>query len=113
VEQQGFLGDQVKQVKAGGASSAHGLRGGALDGGRAVRETIDRNQREVAETAARFFESKRVRRIMLGGTDENISRFKSHLPKSMQSLVVGSFAMGMTASNAEVLQKVLDQALEK
>jgi len=31
----------------------------------------------------------------------------------MQSLVVGSFAMGMTASNAEVLQKVLDQALEK
>ena len=113
VEQQGFLGDQVKQVKAGGASSAHGLRGGALDGGRAVRETIDRNQREVAETAARFFESKRVRRILLGGTDENISRFKSHLPKSMQSLVVGSFAMGMTASNAEVLQKVLDQALEK
>jgi len=113
VEQQGFLGDQVKQVKAGGASSAHGLRGGALDGGRAMRETIDRNQREVAETAARFFESKRVRRIMLGGTDENISRFKSHLPKSMQSLVVGSFAMGMTASNAEVLQKVLDQALEK
>jgi len=113
VEQKGFLGEQVKQVKAGGASSAHGLRGGALDGARAMRETIDRNLRDVADTAARFFESKRVRRIMLGGTDENISRFKSHLPKSMQSLIVGSFAMGMTASNAEVLQKVLEQALEK
>lgn len=113
VEQQGFLGDLVKQVKSGGASSSHGLRGGGLDGGRAMRETIDRNLREVADTAARFFESKRVRRIMLGGTDENVSRFRNHLPKSMQSLVAGSFAMGMTATNAEVLQKVLEQAQEK
>lgn len=113
VEQQGFLGDQVKHVKNGGASSSHGLRGGALDGGRAVRETIDRNLREVADTAARFFESKRVRRIMLGGTEENISRFRSHLPKSMQSIVTGSFAMSMTATNAEVLQKVLERAQER
>lgn len=113
VEQQGILGDQVKQVKSGGASSAHGLRGGALDGGRAMRETIDRNLREAAETAARFFESKHVRRLMLGGTDENVSRFRNHLPKSLQSIVAGSFAMGMTATNTEVLHKVLELVQEK
>ena len=108
VEQQGYLGDLVKQVKSGGASSAHGLRGGALDGGRTMRETIDRNLREVVDAAAKFFESKHVRRVMIGGTDENVSRFRGHLPKSMQSIIVGTFPMSMTASNSEVLQKVLE-----
>ncbi len=83
VEQEGFLGEQVKQIKSGGASSAHGLRGGSLNSGRSVRETIDRNQRDIAELATRFLESKRVRRIMIGGTDENDSHFRNNfLPKS-------------------------------
>jgi len=107
VEQEGYLGDLVKHVKDGGASSAHGLRGGALVGGRTVREKIDRNQREIAEAATRFLETKRVRRILIGGTDENVSHFRNFLPKSLQSLVAGTFAMAMTASSTEVLQKVL------
>lgn len=107
VEQQGFLGDLVKQVKSGGASSAHGLRGGALDGSRAMREKIDRNQRDTADAASKFFEAKHVRRIMLGGSDDNVSHFRNFLPKSMQSLIIGTFAMSMTASNGEVMQKVL------
>lgn len=108
VEQQGVLGDLVKHVKSGGASSSHGLRGGALDSGRTMRETIDRNLREVADTAAKFFETKHIRRVMLGGTDENVSHFRNYLPKSLQSLIVGSFPISMTATNAEVLQKVMD-----
>jgi len=107
VEQEGYLGDLVKHVKSGSASSAHGLRGGGQDGARTVRETIDRNQREIAEAATRFLETKRVRRILLGGTDENVSHFRNFLPKSMQSLIVGTFAMAMTANSAEVIQKVL------
>ena len=107
VEQEGYLGDLVKHVKSGSASSAHGLRGGGQDGARTVRETIDRNQREIAEAATRFLETKRVRRILLGGTDENASHFRNFLPKSMQSLIVGTFAMAMTANSAEVMQKVL------
>ncbi|HOW90725.1 MAG TPA: VLRF1 family aeRF1-type release factor [Anaerolineaceae bacterium] len=107
VEQEGYLGDLVKHVKSGSASSAHGLRGGGQDGARTVRETIDRNQRDIAEAATRFLETKRVRRILLGGTDENVSHFRNFLPKSMQSLIVGTFAMAMTANSAEVMQKVL------
>jgi peptide chain release factor subunit 1 len=107
IEQEGFLGDQVKQVKDGSSTSSHGLRGGSLDGSRNMRETIDRNLREMAEESAHFFQAKKIRRIMIGGTDENISRFRNFLPKSLQSLVVGSFAMSMTVSHADVLQKVL------
>ena len=105
VEQQGFLGSLVKQVKTGAASV--GMRGGEGDGSRAVKETINRNIREIAETAAKFFESKRVRCVMVGGSDDNVSLLRNSLPKSMQSLVVGTFTLSMTASNAEVLQKVL------
>lgn len=105
-EQQGVLGHLVKQVKSGSASSEHGLRGGG-DASRAMKETINRNIREIAEAATRFFEAKRVRRVMLGGSDENVSQLRNTLPKSIQSLVVGTFTLGMTASNAEVLQKVL------
>ena len=107
MEQQGYLGDLVKQVKTGGSTSAHGLRGGSFDSARGVNETIDRNQREIAETAAKFFESKKIRRIMLGGSDDNVSRFRSFLPKSMQSIVVDTFPMSMTVSHAEVLHKVM------
>ncbi len=112
VEQEGYLGDLVKHVKDGGASSAHGLRGGSLAGGRTVRETIDRNQREIAEAATKFLETKRVRRILIGGTDENVSHFRNFMPKAMQSLVVGSFAMAMTATTSEVLHKVLQTLQE-
>ncbi len=112
MEQQGFLGDLVKQVKSGGSTSAHGLRRGSKDGSKGVNEIIDRNLREIAELATRFFESKKVRRIMIAGTDDNIAHFRSILPKSMQSLVVDTFAMSMTATHADVLQKVL-QATQK
>ena len=107
VEQQGVMGDPVKHVKTGGASSAHGQRGGTLDSGRTMRETVDRNLREVADNATRFFESRHVRRILLGGTDENTSHFRQYLPKSLQSIVAGTFSISMTASNSEVLQKVI------
>ena len=112
VEQEGYLGDLVKHVKDGGASSAHGLRGGSLASGRTVRETIDRNQREIAEAATKFLETKRVRRILIGGTDENVSHFRNFMPKAMQSLVVGSFTMAMTATTSEVLHKVLQTLQE-
>jgi hypothetical protein len=72
-----------------------------------VRETIDRNLRDTADETTRFFQNKKVRRILIGGTDENVSRFRNHLPKGLQSLVVGTFAMSMTVSHADVLQKVL------
>ena len=48
-----------------------------------------------------------VRRILIGGTDDNVALFRSQLPKSWQSLVIGSFPVGMTASNQEVLERAM------
>ncbi len=107
VDQQEFLGSQVKQVKSGGASSEHGLRGGAMIGSQKVSETIDRNLREIAAKASKFFDAKRVRRIMIGGTDENVSRFRAFLPKSQQSLIVRTFALNRNVNQAEIRQKVM------
>jgi hypothetical protein len=107
VDQQEFKGEQVKQVKSGGSTSTHSLRGGAMIGSRTIMETVDRNFREAAERASKYFDSKRVRRIMIGGTDENVSRFRNLLPKSQQSLIVRTFAMNKNVNHAEIRQKVM------
>jgi peptide subunit release factor 1 (eRF1) len=48
-----------------------------------------------------------VRRILIGGTEENIAQLRSQLPKSWQSLIVGTFPMSMSASKEEVLEKAM------
>jgi peptide subunit release factor 1 (eRF1) len=64
--------------------------------------------REAAEAAVRFFAEKNVRRIVIGGTEDNVAMFRTLLPKSWQSLVVGSFPISMVASKNEVLQKAME-----
>ena len=106
-EQEGVLGETVKHVKQGGASSFQGRRGGT--GGRAqhMEETIDRNMRDSVDFTIHFFVEKHVRRILIGGTDDNVALFSSLLPKAWQSLVMGSFPMSMTASHIDVLARAL------
>ncbi|HVN55610.1 MAG TPA: hypothetical protein VMT46_14850 [Anaerolineaceae bacterium] len=108
-EQEGVVGEQVRHTKRGGASTLPGGRSGtAGKTGRATEETVDRNMKEAVDFAVHFFEENHVRRILIGGTDENISHFRGLLPKAWQSLVVGTFPMSMTASHTEVLQKALE-----
>lgn len=105
-EQEGVLGETVKHVKGGGASSFQERRGG---GGRTqhMEGTIDRNMRDSVEFTIHFFEEKHIRRILIGGTDDNVALFCSLLPKAWQSLVMGSFPMSMTASPIEVLARAM------
>ena len=72
-----------------------------------VEEVAERNMREAANFTVHFFAEKDVRRVLIGGTDDNIAHFRTLLPKALQSLVVGTFAMSMTMSHADVMQKVL------
>jgi peptide subunit release factor 1 (eRF1) len=46
--------------------------------------------------------------VLISGADDNVALFRSLLPKSWQSLVVGSFHIGMTASKDEVLQRAME-----
>ena len=75
-----------------------------------VENIIDRNIKEIIEYATEFFSRWHIRRIMLGGTDDNIARFKEALPKSWQSLVVTEFPMSMNASQAEIIEKAMEEA---
>jgi len=107
-EQEGILGEEVRHTKRGGASSFFGRLGGIGGKARHSEETVARNLKDSAEFAARFFEENHVRRILIGGTDKNVNQFKSHLPKTWQSLVVGTFPISMTAKPAEVQKKALE-----
>ena len=101
-EQEGFLGESVRHTKRGGASSLLGRRGGTAGQTRYTEEVTDRNIKVSVEFAVRFFDENRVRRILIGGTDDNVSRFRTLLPKAWQSLIVGTFAMSMNANHTEV-----------
>jgi peptide subunit release factor 1 (eRF1) len=107
-EQEGFLGEEVRHVKRGGASSLFGRLGGISGKARHTEEAVERNLKESAEFAVKFFDENHVRRILIGGTDDNINQFQSHLPKTWQSLIVGTFPVSMTARPDEVQKKALE-----
>ncbi len=106
-EQEGILGESVRHTKRGGASAKPGMRGGMAGQTRYEDEVEDRNFREVADFASHFFNENNVRRVLIGGTDENIPLLRNQLPKSWQSLIVGTFPMSMTASKLDVLEKTM------
>jgi len=68
--------------------------------------------RESVDFTVRFFSENNVRRVLLGGTDDNVSQFRGLLPKSWQSLVVGTFPMSMTATKEEVVARALQVGQE-
>lgn len=112
VEQEGVLGELVRHTKRGSTSASHGRRTGSSEQLADPEEITERNMRDAADFAARFFAEKDVRRILIGGTDDNVAQFRSHLPKSWQSLVVGTFPMSMTASKDEVFNRAMEIGME-
>jgi peptide chain release factor subunit 1 len=107
-EQEGILGKNVRRTKRGGSSAKPGVRGGVAGQTRYEDEVTERNMRDVAEFASHFFGENNVRRILIGGTEENIALLRSQLPKSWQSLIVGTFPMSMTAGKEEVLERAME-----
>lgn len=112
VEQEGWIGETVKHIKRGGASTVLGRRGGTSEHIESVDEIIERNKREIVDFAVHFFEEKHIRRVLLGGTDDNIALLRSMLPKAWQSLIVGTFPMSMTASHTEVMARAMEIGLD-
>jgi peptide subunit release factor 1 (eRF1) len=111
-EQEGMMGESVRRTKRGGGSQAPGRRGGGAGQTNYTEEVTERNMRDAVEFAVRFFTENNVRRILIGGTDDNVALFRSQLPKAWQSLVVGSFPMSMTSSQNEVLQRTMEVGAE-
>lgn len=106
-EQEGVMGKTVRRTKHGGGSQAAGRRGGAVGQTGDVQEVTERNMREAVDFAIHFFAEKNVRRIVLGGTEDNVAFFRNQLPKAWQSLVIGSFQISMLATHTEVLERAM------
>ncbi len=106
-EQEGVLGESVRHTKHGGGSTAPGRRGGVAGLTGYVEEVTDRNMRDAVDFSTHFFSENNIRRIIIGGTDENVPLFRSMLPKAWQSLVIGTIHASMTASHSEVLEKAM------
>ena len=111
-EQEGVLGEIVKHTKQGGSSTMTGRRGGMAGQTHYADAVVERNMKACVEFATRFFDENHVRRVLIGGTDDNIALFRSLLPKAWQSLVVGTFAMSMTAIHSEVMAKTMEIGLD-
>jgi peptide chain release factor subunit 1 len=107
-QQAEWVGENVRRIKRGGGSQAAGRRGGIAGQTNYVAELADRNMKEAADFAARFFQESGIRRVLIGGTEDNIAPFRNQLPKAWQSLVVGAFPIGMNASQGEVLARAIE-----
>ncbi len=103
----GTMGEDIRKLKHGRGSSAAGMRGG-IGGARQEDEHAQRNMREAAEDATRFFARKDIRRLFIGGTSENVAQFREMLPKRLQSTIAGTFPMDMDAGESEVREHTLD-----
>ena len=107
-EQEGIEGATVKHTKQGGTANIATLRGGTSRQTKYENDVVDRNMKDSAELAVRFFEDHHVRRILIGGQESTIAAFRKQLPKAWQCLVMGTFASSISASQAEVLTQALD-----
>lgn len=111
-EQEGVMGESVRHTKRGGGSQATGRRGGVAGTTGYEDEIMERNVKEAVDFATHFFTENNIRRILIGGSDDNVAMFRSQLPKVWQSLVVGTFTIAMTASHSEVLAKAMEIGLQ-
>jgi peptide subunit release factor 1 (eRF1) len=111
-EKEGMVGESVRRTKRGGGSQATGRRGGVAGQTDYVDEVAGRNIKDAVEFATRFFAENNVRRVLIGGTEDNIALFRSQLPKAWQSLVVGVFPISMVASHTEVLGRAMQVGMD-
>ena len=107
-EQEGVLGESVRRTKHGEGGSTMPGRRGETTTTRTTDEVIDRNMKDTVDFAIHFFETNHIRRVLVGGTEENVKQFCHLLPKSWHSLVMGTFPMSMTASLNEVRNRALE-----
>ena len=106
-EQEGLLGETVKHVKHGGASTVAGRQGGIAGRTRHQEEVVERNMKDAVDFSVNFFNEYKVRRILIGGTDDNVAQFRGLLPKSWQSLIIGTFPMSMSVGHTDVFNKAM------
>lgn len=103
-----YSGEDVRKLKDGTGSSAVGRRSGGPGGSKHEDEVANRNLRETAVAAQRFFADRSIRRLFLGGTSETVAQFRDMLPKQLQSCLAGTLSIDVDAAEPEIRRKSLD-----
>lgn len=98
----GYLGEEVKQHKAGGWASPRYQR----------HETgvAQHNLQDAAEVAEAFYRANDTRRLLLAGTDKNVARFQELLSNRLRGMVVGRFAATANATPTDISEKAIKLA---
>ena len=99
---EGYLGEEVKQHKAGGWASARYQR----------RETgvARQNLQDAAEMAEEFYRANDTRQLILAGTEKNVARFQELLSHRLRAMVAGRFAANANATPNEISEKAIKLA---
>jgi peptide subunit release factor 1 (eRF1) len=108
-EAAGLLGEEVRRTKHGGASGVAGMRGGMT--ARTARHgeaVVLRNLKEIAEATESFCRTNGCTRLVLGGTEANVSQFLDTLPKALQERVIGTFPIDVGASVSDVQARSME-----
>lgn len=109
IEATGTLGEEVRRTKHGGASGVAGMRGGmTARTARRGEEVVLRNLKEVSEVTEAFCDTNGCRRLVLGGTEANVSQLLDLLPKATRDKVIGSFAIDPDAAIGDVQTRSMD-----
>jgi peptide chain release factor subunit 1 len=99
---EGYLGEEVKQHKAGGWSSPRYQR---HESG-----VAQQNRQDAAEMAEEFYRAHDTRQLILAGTEKNVARFQELLSHRLRAMVVGRITAGANATPAEISDKALKLA---
>lgn len=108
IDQREVSGEEVHRSKEGRGPFGPGRREGKAGQRRQEEERTLRNMRAFAEAAGGFFQEAHVRRILLAGTEENLSLLRGFLAPTWHSAIVGTFAASKGTRPADVLAKALE-----
>jgi hypothetical protein len=109
ISETSFSGDGVRRLKKGrGSSGGPGRRGGAPVSGRHEEEVAQRNIREAAKVAERFWRQHKPQRLILSGAEPTVVQFGDELPKAVQERVIGSFNADLSAPELEIRDRSLE-----
>ncbi len=67
---------------------------------------VDQHLKEVVKKLEDFLSREYVGRILIGGTEEAVTKLKSMLPQAIAEKIIGTFHAEMFANNKEIMEKV-------
>ena len=108
LQEEKFQGEEIQRQKHGGGSQTVGAWRGDEGEGEYTDMLSGRNMRNAAKQADRFFTKHDVRRVILGGTEKNVSAFREMLSKTWQSLTIGTIQVDMNAAHNQIQEQILE-----